>query len=1053
MDSTPPTDPVATKSLGQPQHSDHSKDTAQLDLDNPRDKESDSQKEASHQSTAVTGNSEVSTSATAFANTDQGTIAGQQPNGANHTQEPAASTPSSKRRRKPKTAPAPPSATATAIAPAPPSATTTTTETLITTATVPAIATAPATEPTTAPAKALATAPATEPQPTPQPAQQPESAPVPTSTPAQEASVLVSAASQGPEAASAPVSIPAASSSSTVSASRPGAPLPKLSSKAKLPKLSALHLFPEQLKHPLFVAIARVLVVYGNVWQSATELVGTFEPIEKYRLNGTTYYRMIPRALDPNPQNSAVDSDATESDSNDSGAQKGGVAGGSKNGRPAAPKAQSKAGKLTAKRKLKQQAVAVGEQGSKKIKKRAVSGWGSDTLSSDSSDDDSQKRSSNGRRRRQASSGSGSKRSREDSPSSSTSSTRPKTPARRNSIPTGLKKLPKGYVYDTEFNQAALMNLSVNPSQTGEYMRHLRGKSAQENNFPDRRGEYGVDLTQEPAMFALEQQTGYTYPRLRNSGRERLPKGDCEDGYAIADLKHNGSYLGRLFCITDGHGGRACSSFVIATIPGAMQVILGKYRPADLSLPNVQELVKAQITEAIRLIDKEYLDYKKQQYIHYKNKQIPNDPGSDGTTLIVNIFIDKWIICLNLGDSRTMMGNRDATGRWNVDFYSEDHTPSLERLAQTIYANGGEFVTHDDKVIRFDPNLKNDKKHRQSLKEARIRVKDAASNPYGIPHMTKNGHCASVNLGACIGDVLYKLDPINPVLSCKPDITFIDTTDIQQGFLLMASDGLWDYVQRGGKVQDQNTTVCQFVGDKIDRGWNHQRIVYTLSDRESSTGLYSDSIQEYDDFTAILVTFNKQQLFRQQQQQQEQEQKQILLHQQRLQEQKILLLQQQHQKQQEVERIQRIQPLEIQKDHSTEVERLRREQELLRKAKIEKGEDDTDSDLAEPERKRKMHGSEISLATAIIPPTATAASTAIAATTATTTITKTSTTSTTTASSATALEVAATETNPLPARKQSIQSEPPEIEMVDMKLEAGVVNTNGGIPATASTRT
>src|SRR5262245_6442000 len=89
-----------------------------------------------------------------------------------------------------------------------------------------------------------------------------------------------------------------------------------------------------------------------------------------------------------------------------------------------------------------------------------------------------------------------------------------------------------------------------------------RGKSAQENNFPDRRGEYGVDLTQEPSIFALEQQTGYTYPRLRTSGKERLLKGDCEDGYAIADLKHNGSYLGRLFCLTDGHGGRACSSFV-----------------------------------------------------------------------------------------------------------------------------------------------------------------------------------------------------------------------------------------------------------------------------------------------------------------------------------------------------------------------------------------------------------------------------------------------------------------------------------------------------------
>ncbi|KAG0271295.1 Protein phosphatase 1L [Linnemannia exigua] len=556
-------------------------------------------------------------------------------------------------------------------------------------------------------------------------------------------------------------------------------------------------------------------------------------------------------------------------------------------------------------------------------KRKPITGWASDTLSSGSSDDDDDSmvsvetnRKSNGRTRQRSTDAS----TRRGSPSSA--STRPKPPVRKDSIPNGLKKLPKGYVYDTEINQSALMNLSVNPSQTGEFMQHLKGKNALENDFPDKRGDYPVDLTQEPSTFALEQQTGYTYPRLRNSGRERLPKPDCEDGFFITDLTNNGAFLGRLFCVTDGHGGRACSSFVIATIPGAMQVILGKYRPKDLSLPHIQDLVKSQITEAVRLIDKEYLDYKKQQYILYKEKRITEDPGSDGTTLIVNIFIDKWIINLNLGDSRSLLSSRDTIGRWNVEFHSEDHTPALERLAQTIYANGGEFVTHDDKVIRFDPNLRNDKKHRQSLKEARIRVRDGASNEYGIPYRTKNGQAASVNLGACIGDVLYKLDPVNPVLSCKPDITFIDITNIQQGFLLMASDGLWDYVKKAHRTQDQNGIVSQFVGDKVDRGWNHQRIVCALSDREASSGLYSESIQEYDDFTAILVTFGKQQLLQQQKQNQDIEDKHLLLQQQRLQEQ--FILEQQKLKQRLAEEAALQQKLR-------DVEMIRQEQANLRK--------------------------------------------------------------------------------------------------------------------------
>ncbi|KAG0092507.1 Protein phosphatase 1L [Podila epicladia] len=645
-------------------------------------------------------------------------------------------------------------------------------------------------------------------------------------------------------------------------------PLPALPSSTPLPDLEDFNLRREQLKNPLFVAISKVLIVYGNAWQSATDLVdgirhfnlanlggrtpkgtvqgaistglalaaalGTFEPIEKQRMNSTTYYRMAAQALEP--PSSDMESDATEAESSK----------------------VSSARKPTVKAKAPQRSAPPANQN-----KRTVSGWSSGSMSSGSSDDEDTDSKPSSSRNGNNTSGNdhksllSSKRARTGSPSSNSS--RGRGPSKQDIIPNGLKKLPKGYVYDTDINQSALMNLSINPLQTGEFIQHLSTINAMENDFPDRRAEFKVDLEQEPSMFAVEQQVGYTYPRLRTSGRERLPKADCEDGFAVSDLKFRGGYLGRLFCITDGHGGRACSSFVIATIPGAMQVILGKYKPKDLSLLSVQSLVKSQIIEAVRLIDKEYLDYKKQQYLLYKAKKIPNDPGSDGTTLIVNIFIDKWIININLGDSRTMLSQRDQMGRWNVDFYSEDHTPSLERLAQTIYANGGEFVTHDDKVIRFDPNLKNDKKHRQSLKEARIRVKDAASNLYGIPYRTRNGQCASVNLGACIGDVLYKLDPVNPVLSCKPDITFIDISSIQRGYLLMASDGLWDYVQRGGKVQDQNAAVSQFVGDKLDRGWNYQRIVCTLSDREGMTGLYSDPIQEYDDFTAILVSIDAKQ--------------------------------------------------------------------------------------------------------------------------------------------------------------------------------------------------
>ncbi|KAF9426329.1 hypothetical protein BGZ94_006664 [Podila epigama] len=647
-------------------------------------------------------------------------------------------------------------------------------------------------------------------------------------------------------------------------------PLPALPATAPLPDLEDFNLRREQLRNPLFVAISKVLIVYGNAWQSATDLVGyvhgtgnrsdqlgrtpkgtvqgaistalalasalgTFEPIEKERMNATTYYRMATQVLDP--ASSDIESDSTMSvTSKGSSSQKASSVRRGKSREAKTPPPPSSSSQAT-----EPPSLPIPSQQPDNLNKRRTprSGWSSagsmSPESSENEDDDNVQRGDHSRRK-------SSKRTRTRSPYEED-----------DSISYDFEGSPKLQAHDPDINQSSLVNLAIDPMQSEEQAQASSTVTVQESDFPDRRADFRLRMDVEPKMFAVEQQVGYTYVKQRTHERKRLPKADCEDGFAVSDLKFRGGYLGRLFCITDGHGGRACSSFVIATIPGAMQVILGKYKPTDLSLASVQDQIKTQITEAIRLMDKEYLDYKKQQYLLYKAKKIPNDPGSDGTTLSVNIFIGQWIININLGNTRSILGVREAPGQWKVDFSSEDHVPSLERLAVTIHANGGEFVTHDDTVIKFDPTLKNDKKHRQSLKGSRIRVKDAASNLYGIPYRTRSGQNASVHLGACVGDVLYKLDPARPVLSNKPDITFIDTSSIEPGFLLMASDGLWENVKKGAKVQEQNSAVCQYVVDKMERGWGFQRIVTTMSDREGETELYTDPIQEYTDITAILV--------------------------------------------------------------------------------------------------------------------------------------------------------------------------------------------------------
>jgi hypothetical protein len=51
-------------------------------------------------------------------------------------------------------------------------------------------------------------------------------------------------------------------------------PLQALPASTPLPDLTDFNLRSEQLRNPLFVAISKVLIVYGNAWQSANDLVG-----------------------------------------------------------------------------------------------------------------------------------------------------------------------------------------------------------------------------------------------------------------------------------------------------------------------------------------------------------------------------------------------------------------------------------------------------------------------------------------------------------------------------------------------------------------------------------------------------------------------------------------------------------------------------------------------------------------------------------------------------------------------------------------------------------
>ncbi|KAG1057292.1 hypothetical protein G6F43_000867 [Rhizopus delemar] len=264
------------------------------------------------------------------------------------------------------------------------------------------------------------------------------------------------------------------------------------------------------------------------------------------------------------------------------------------------------------------------------------------------------------------------------------------------------------------------------------------------------------------AHFAIVQQKGYSYPRFRSHEKIKIPKANCEDKFRVTDIRKENHVVGRLFVLADGHGGPGCSEFFVRNIPAAVEALCQKYDPATLTNSQMQNSMKTEIKDMIQRLDEEYLSKKREELEQKKeNEHIDND----GCTLILNVFLDEWLINVNVGDSRTILisapeptsGKPDLveTGgllgmdveyKMDVVFASQDHKPYLEHLAREILENGGEFIDSvQNRVIKVDVDkLKEDgNRHtkRLALKNARIRpkghnaIQDQSTNAATVDHI------------------------------------------------------------------------------------------------------------------------------------------------------------------------------------------------------------------------------------------------------------------------------------------------------------------------------
>lgn len=216
--------------------------------------------------------------------------------------------------------------------------------------------------------------------------------------------------------------------------------------------------------------------------------------------------------------------------------------------------------------------------------------------------------------------------------------------------------------------------------------------------------------------------------------------------------------IGHVFGLADGHCGFKTSDFIAKNIGS----LIAEQKGSDSD---------DHILQALLVADKKVKDF------------------GDGSTIVcANILENKdcaqrdSITCLfaNVGDSRAVLGRIASHGKYVVSFCTQDHKPNGKELKRVLSSGG--FVSERG-YVRADLSL-------------------------GGLAMTRS-----------IGD--YNKDPEKRVIIATPDCTTRDISDVSENdFLVLGTDGLWDYLTREHSLSEYEFSQHAFscVSEGIAKG-------------------------------------------------------------------------------------------------------------------------------------------------------------------------------------------------------------------------------------------
>ncbi|KAJ3033761.1 hypothetical protein HDV00_005836 [Rhizophlyctis rosea] len=365
-----------------------------------------------------------------------------------------------------------------------------------------------------------------------------------------------------------------------------------------------------------------------------------------------------------------------------------------------------------------------------------------------------------------------------------------------------------------------------------------------------------------------------------NAHREPIHP-ECEDVWAHKRVPPHPSSPphaqtpSHIFILADGHGGISAARFFVSACEKELTHLLMS-RPWDFSSDPDRRGFTTELSQAFQVMDAQYASRKVEEYRRWVDggSRGGDKPVDDGCTLVVNVVHGGWIVNVNVGDSRTVIAMRKkvvvesggggvgvgadgegvgeavrrvdtgATGgsssgsttsgttgscsggavgvvtdsvpttQFHPIFTSEDHNMLHPTKIYNIHRCGGQFVspTGTLKTLTIHPPHLHPHPYTELSTSRIYRPPSPQVKAVGVSHRR------TLNLTATMGDLLFKIEPA--VMSCVPDVSFVEVVRGRDCVVVMGTDGVWDHLrwQGEGVVGRQGEAILEVLGGCLDLG-------------------------------------------------------------------------------------------------------------------------------------------------------------------------------------------------------------------------------------------